>query len=133
MSKKLFLKIGSDLSNDYVIEGIDSFHLELFRDTECNVFITDLNSVSGTRVNSRKLEDYTQLNENDRVYLAENIYFDWMKVIEEHDPNVNQVKKKKDKPDSKQNNQKTAKREYFEIVVIYLAILGMIGLISLWF
>jgi hypothetical protein len=43
MSKKVFVRIGSNPTNDLVIKGIDSFHMELFRDTDGNVFISDLN------------------------------------------------------------------------------------------
>ena len=69
MSKKLYLKIGSDSSNDIVIENIDPFHLELFRDTDGNVFISDLNTQYGTRVNSTKLLDHFHLIEYNRAVL----------------------------------------------------------------
>ncbi|MFM7684162.1 MAG: FHA domain-containing protein [Bacteroidota bacterium] len=134
MSKKLYLKIGSDPSNDLVIENIDPFHLELFRDPEGNVFISDLNTEKGTRVNSTKLMDFIQLNENDRVYLAENIFFDWKEILERYDtPN----KKSKDS-DKKTNdivsvgNQKSKKQDYIEIAIVYGAILLMLFLLSLW-
>lgn len=138
MSKKLYVRIGSDPSNDRVIQGIDPFHSELFRDTEGNVFISDLNTQSGTRVNSRKLDDYVQLNENDKVYLAETILFDWKKILNEIDePNL----KKDPQPERAQKVEtntlgtktKSAQRDYLEIAIIYGAILLMIWIISLWF
>lgn len=134
MSKKLYLKIGSDSSNDLVIENIDPFHLELFRDSDGNVFISDLNTTSGTRINSKKLEDYVQLNENDRVHLAENVFFDWQKILQEYDKSDEKPnqKTKKDK-DQKEKVTKTAQRDYIEIAIIYVAIIFMIWLISLWF
>ena len=138
MSKKLYVRIGSDPSNDRVIQGIDPFHSELFRDTEGNVFISDLNTLSGTRVNSRKLDDYVQLNENDKVYLAETILFDWKKILNEIDaPSL----KKDPQPERAQKVEtntlgtktKSVQRDYLEIAIIYGAILLMIWIISLWF
>ncbi len=137
MSKKLFVRIGSNPTNDMVIDGIDSFHMELFRDTEGNVFVSDLNTQSGTRVNSRKLDDYIQLNENDKVYLAETILFDWKKILKQFDgkdSSTNQSKQTpKAEPKVARDKQKSAKRDYMEIALIYGAILAMIFLISLWF
>jgi|688.fasta_scaffold203028_2 pSer/pThr/pTyr-binding forkhead associated (FHA) protein len=137
MSKKLFVRIGSNPTNDLVIDGIDSFHMELFRDTEGNVFISDLNTQSGTRVNSRKLDDYIQLNENDKVYLAETILFDWKKILKQFDgkdSSTNQSKQTpKAEPKVARDKQKSVKRDYMEIALIYGAILAMIFLISLWF
>jgi pSer/pThr/pTyr-binding forkhead associated (FHA) protein len=136
MSKKLFVRIGSNPTNDLVIDGIDSFHMELFRDTEGNVFISDLNTQSGTRVNSRKLDDYIQLNENDKVYLAETILFDWKKILKQFDgkdSSTNQSKQTpKAEPKVARDKQKSVKRDYMEIALIYGAILAMIFLISLW-
>jgi pSer/pThr/pTyr-binding forkhead associated (FHA) protein len=134
MSKKLYLKIGSDSSNDIVIENIDPFHLELFRDTDGNVFISDLNTQNGTRVNSTKLLDYIQLNENDRVYLAENVFFNWKEIIEKYDnpekkSKVSSTKKKKKLAVS---NQKSKKQDYIEIAIVFGAILLMLWLIGLW-
>jgi pSer/pThr/pTyr-binding forkhead associated (FHA) protein len=134
MSKKLYLKIGSDSSNDIVIENIDSFHLELFRDTDGNVFISDLNTQNGTRVNSTKLLDYIQLNENDRVYLAENVFFNWKEIIEKYD---NPGKKSKASSTKKKeklavSNQKSKKQDYIEIAIVFGAILLMLWLIGLW-
>jgi len=137
MSKKLFVRIGSNPTNDLVIDGIDSFHMELFRDTEGNVFVSDLNTQSGTRVNSRKLDDYIQLNENDKVYLAETILFDWKKILKQYDDTDSTSKQShpapKGEPKVVHVKQKSAKRDYLEIAIVYGAILAMIWLISLWF
>jgi pSer/pThr/pTyr-binding forkhead associated (FHA) protein len=134
MSKKLYLKIGSDPSNDIVIENIDSFHLELFRDTDGNVFISDLNTQKGTRVNSTKLLDFIQLHENDRVYLAESVFFNWSQVIEKYDNPPSKAKstttKKKEKAPSV--NQKSKNQDYLEIAIVYGAILLMLWIISSW-
>jgi pSer/pThr/pTyr-binding forkhead associated (FHA) protein len=138
MSKKVYVRIGSDPTNDRVIQGIDPFHMELFRDTEGNVFVSDLNTQSGTRVNSRKLDDYVQLNETDKVYLAETILFDWKKILNEIDaPSI----KKTNQPEKAQKveinvlveQRKSVKRDYLEIAIIYAAIFLMIWIISLWF
>jgi pSer/pThr/pTyr-binding forkhead associated (FHA) protein len=134
MSKKLYLKIGSDTSNDIVIENIDPFHLELFRDPEGNVFISDLNTQKGTRVNSTKLLDFIQLNENDRVYLAENVFFNWKEIIEKYDnpDKKSKVKSTKTNESSKAVLQKSKKRDYIEIAIVYAAIILMLWLIGLW-
>ncbi len=133
MSKKLYLKIGSDPSNDIVIENIDPFHLELFRDTEGNVFISDLNTEKGTRVNSTKLVDFIQLNENDRVYLAENIFFNWVQIIEKYDDSSRKDKVNSSKKEKKETSKvKSKKQDYIEIAMIYGAILFMLWFISLW-
>lgn len=138
MSKKLYVRIGSDPSNDRVIQGIDPFHSELFRDTEGNVFISDLNTLSGTRVNSRKLDDYVQLNENDKVYLAETILFDWKKILNEIDaPSLKKdpqpERAQKVETNTLETKTKSVQRDYLEIAIIYGAILLMIWIISLWF
>jgi pSer/pThr/pTyr-binding forkhead associated (FHA) protein len=134
MSKKLYLKIGSDSSNDIVIENIDPFHLELFRDTDGNVFISDLNTQNGTRVNSTKLLDYIQLNENDRVYLAENVFFNWKEIIEKYDnpEKKSKVSSTKKKEKLAVSNQKSKKQDYIEIAIVFGAILLMLWLIGLW-
>jgi pSer/pThr/pTyr-binding forkhead associated (FHA) protein len=134
MSKKLYLKIGSDPSNDLVIENIDPFHLELFRDPEGNVFISDLNTEKGTRVNSTKLVDFIQLNENDRVYLAENVFFNWQEIIDKYDnpEKKSKVSSAKKKENIAIENQKSIKQDYIEIAIVYGAILLMLFLLSLW-
>jgi len=134
MSKKLYLKIGSDPSNDLVIENIDPFHLELFRDPEGNVFISDLNTEKGTRVNSTKLVDFIQLNENDRVYLAENVFFNWQEIIDKYDnpEKKSKVSSAKKKENIAVENQKSKKQDYIEIAIVYGAILLMLFLLSLW-
>jgi hypothetical protein len=134
MSKKLYLKVGSDASNDLVIEHIDPFHLELFRDSDGHVFISDLNTISGTRINSKKLDDYIELHENDRVHLAENIFFDWQKVLREYDKSDEKSNHKANREkDQKVKVIKSTQRDYVEMAIIYGAIIFMIWLISLWF
>jgi hypothetical protein len=84
------------------------------------------------------LDDYVQLNENDKVYLAETILFDWKKILNEIDaPSL----KKDPQPERAQKVEtntlgtktKSAQRDYLEIAIIYGAILLMIWIISLWF
>ena len=138
MSKKVYVRIGSDPTNDRVIQGIDPFHMELFRDTEGNVFVSDLNTQSGTRVNSRKLDDYVQLNETDKVYLAETILFDWKKILNEIDALSSKKSTQPEKAQKVEINvlveqRKSVKRDYLEIAIIYAAIFLMIWIISLWF
>ena len=57
MDEALLLKVGKALDNDVVlnIPFISEYHLEIFRDVQGNVFMTDLNSSNGTFVNGNKL------------------------------------------------------------------------------
>ncbi len=80
---KIHLRIGSSPDNDMVIEseGVDAFHLELFCDTEGNVFITDLNTKNGTFVNGEELSGYILLKLGDKVVLGRHYVFRWESFI----------------------------------------------------
>lgn len=82
MKNKIHLKIGRAKGNNLVIdrEDIAPFHLELFSDTNGNVFITDLASQSGTFVNGKRLEGYTMLAFGDRVTLGGSFDLNWTKL-----------------------------------------------------
>jgi pSer/pThr/pTyr-binding forkhead associated (FHA) protein len=79
MQKNIHLRIGSSPKNEIVVQNIsvDSFHLELFSDTEGNVFITDLNSKSGTFINGKRLKGYTLLDSGDDVVLGDSYRLKW--------------------------------------------------------
>ena len=75
-----------------------------------------------------------QLNENDRVYLAENVFFNWKEIIEKYDnpDKKSKVKSTKTNESSKAVLQKSKKRDYIEIAIVYAAIILMLWLIGLW-
>ena len=87
---KIHLRIGSSPDNDMVIEseGVDAHHLELFCDTEGNVFITDLNTKNGTFVNGEELSGYTLLSIGDKVVLGRHYVFRWESFIRTEKPFV---------------------------------------------
>ena len=79
MQKNIHLRIGSSPKNEIVVQNIsvDSFHIELFSDTEGNVFITDLQTKSGTFVNGKRLKGYTLLDSGDEVILGDSYRLNW--------------------------------------------------------
>jgi pSer/pThr/pTyr-binding forkhead associated (FHA) protein len=79
MQKNIHLRIGSSPKNEIVVQNssVDSFHLELFSDTEGNVFITDLDTTSGTFVNGKRLKGYTLLDSGDEVQLGDSYLLKW--------------------------------------------------------
>jgi pSer/pThr/pTyr-binding forkhead associated (FHA) protein len=76
--KAKMIKIGRGEKNDIVLKdpSISRKHLELFRDEEGNVFITDLNSSNGTRINGKRLKDSLKLSSND-IVKAGNVLLPW--------------------------------------------------------
>ena len=91
---KIHIRIGSAVDNQLVIEnsGIDSYHLELFSDSEGNVFITDLNTKNGTFVNGRLLEGFTMLTVGDKVVLGQHHLFRWETYIQKKSSTTNSKK-----------------------------------------
>lgn len=85
----LLIKVGRDHSNDVQIEDerVNSQHLEIFRDVEGNIYLTDLGSENGTFVNDERITDAVQLTENDEVKIANAFAFDWKGLIEKADGN----------------------------------------------
>ena len=81
MESKIHLRIGRSEENDLVIDNVDIelFHLELFCDANNNVFITDLNSKTGTFVNGVRMNGYTLLGLGDIVVLGANYELKWTK------------------------------------------------------
>jgi len=79
MQKNIHLRIGSSPKNEIVVQDkvLDLYHLELFSDTEGNVFITDLNSKSGTFINGKRLKGYTLLDSGDEVVLGDSYRLNW--------------------------------------------------------
>jgi pSer/pThr/pTyr-binding forkhead associated (FHA) protein len=81
MPKNTHIRIGRSKSNQVVLdhEQIAPEHLELFADSEGNVFITDLGSSQGTKVNGEVLKGFTQLKDTDEVVLGGKVKFNWKK------------------------------------------------------
>ncbi len=81
--EKIHLRIGSSPDNDMVIEseGVDGNHLELFCDSDGNVFITDLNTKNGTFINGEELNGYALLNQGDKVVLGRHYVFRWESFV----------------------------------------------------
>ena len=79
MESKIHLRIGRSKENDLVVDNVDIelFHLELFCDANNNVFITDLNSKTGTFVNGVRMNGYTILGLGDIVILGANYELKW--------------------------------------------------------
>lgn len=63
------VKVGRARENDIVLQdtSVSRYHLELFRDDEGHVFLTDLESGNGTFVNGRKINGSVMLEDNDIV------------------------------------------------------------------
>ncbi len=98
---KIHLRIGSFLDNDMVIEseGVDGNHLELFCDSDGNVFITDLNTKNGTFINGEELNGYALLNQGDKVVLGRHYVFRWESFVRnktENDYLSNNMEKSKE-------------------------------------
>lgn len=81
MESKIHIRIGRSKENDLVIDNddIELFHLELFCDAYNNVFITDLNSKTGTFVNGIRMTGYTLLGLGDIVTMGANYELKWSK------------------------------------------------------
>jgi pSer/pThr/pTyr-binding forkhead associated (FHA) protein len=132
---KIHIRIGSAVDNQLVIEnsGIDAYHLELFSDSDGNVFITDLNTKNGTFVNGRLLKGFTLLSVGDKVVLGQHHLFRWESYIQKKASTTISQKKSNDNeipvysPESNKNINK-------QLVIIYsliaLVLLSMAFLID---
>ncbi len=89
--EKIHLRIGSYPDNDMVIEseGVDGNHLELFCDSDGNVFITDLNTKNGTFINGEELNGYALLSQGDKVVLGRHYVFRWESFVRKQPENEN--------------------------------------------
>lgn len=124
---KIHIRIGSAVDNQLVIEnsGIDSYHLELFSDSNGNVFITDLHTKNGTFVNGRLLDGFTMLTIGDKVVLGQHHLFRWESYIQEKSIPKNLHKNSKTEEiiaSSPVQNKKVNK----QIVIIYSLIALML-------
>ncbi len=147
MKEPLLLKIGKALDNDVVlnIPFISDYHLELFRDVEGNVFMTDLNSLNGTFVNGNKLNGFVMLVPKDEVFLGSGFRFQWEQLLlnpkgggdfsQQPQPQSNGKKKYEDAyaaqiPPKKENKiQQPFFKEHLDLIIIY----GLILVFVLYF
>ncbi len=148
MKETLLLKIGKALDNDVVlnIPFISDYHLEIFRDIEGNVFMTDLNSMNGTFVNGNKLNGFIMLMPKDEVFLGSGFRFQWEQLLQnpkggmnfsqqQTQSNSNGKRKYEDAyapqiPPKKENKvQKPFFQEHLDLIIIY----GLILVFVLYF
>jgi hypothetical protein len=87
MEKVRLIKIGSAFDNDVVIndESIAPYHLELFQDQLGIVFLSDLNSNTGTYINGERVKQFMRLTFTDKVTVAGKFMFDWVKLTKIQD------------------------------------------------
>lgn len=85
----LLVKIGRSTANDIQIndERVGDKHIEIFRDVEGNVYLTDLQTENGTFVNDVAIDEAVQLQEKDTVKIANAFLFDWKSVLSKADEN----------------------------------------------
>ena len=141
---KIHLRIGSNPDNDMVIEseGVDGNHLELFCDSDGNVFITDLSTKNGTFINGEELNGYALLSQGDKVVLGRHYVFRWESFVRK-EPRIEvfknqlqstieqQSKSKIESKVDKQNIDLTVSNK--ELILIYGAIILVLILMFLLF
>lgn len=140
--EKIHLRIGSYPDNDMVIEseGVDGNHLELFCDSDGNVFITDLNTKNGTFINGEELNGYALLSQGDKVVLGRHYVFRWESFVRKQPENEssqnNRIKSKEfDKDNREEEKIKSIDLSVSntELIVIYSAIIIVLFLMFIVF
>lgn len=142
--EKIHLRIGSYPDNDMVIEsdGVDGNHLELFCDSDGNVFITDLNTKNGTFINGEELNGYALLSQGDKVVLGRHYVFRWESFVRKQ-PDNESLQNYREKPNEfEQDNREVQKEKKnfvdlsvsnTELIVIYSAIIVVLFLMFIVF
>ena len=141
---KIHLRIGSNPDNDMVIEseGVDGNHLELFCDSDGNVFITDLSTKNGTFINGEEFNGYALLSQGDKVVLGRHYVFRWESFVrkelrieapknQQQSTIEQQSQSKIESKVDKQNIDLTVSNK--ELILIYGAIILVIILMFLLF
>lgn len=142
--EKIHLRIGSSPDNDMVIEseGVDGNHLELFCDSDGNVFITDLNTKNGTFINGEELNGYALLNQGDKVVLGRHYVFRWESFVrkqpEKDNPQENEGNstgfEQKNKNESLSNTKSVdLSVSNMELIIIYSIIIVVLILMFIVF
>jgi len=140
--EKIHLRIGSYPDNDMVIEseGVDGNHLELFCDSDGNVFITDLNTKNGTFINGEELNGYALLSQGDKVVLGRHYVFRWESFVRKQPENESSQNNGIKSKESEKNIREEEKIKSVdlsvsntELIVIYSAIIIVLFLMFIVF
>ncbi len=91
MERVRLIRIGRAEDNDMVIndESISPYHLELFEDVQGKVYVSDLNTETGTYINGSRLEYFKCLTFGDKITIAGKFMFDWVKLANIQINNIN--------------------------------------------
>jgi pSer/pThr/pTyr-binding forkhead associated (FHA) protein len=106
--------------------------LELFCDSDGNVFITDLNTKNGTFINGEELSGYALLKLGDKVVLGRHYVFRWESFIrseesqQKADSFVKEEQKRVGNQTTKPIIQAKDQVSIKQLILIYAAILIMI-------
>jgi pSer/pThr/pTyr-binding forkhead associated (FHA) protein len=148
------IKIGRSEDNHIVCahQTVNRYHAELFVDADGNVFLTDLNSMNGSFVNGKRVNEPLLLKEGDVLKIAENILIDWQRVLPKKQeqqpvkekPTIEQKPKEpikqsfeSEKPLTAKNNKKSfslvnCMKNYWDVFAIYAGIILMLMIIRLY-
>ncbi len=134
----IHLRIGSSKKNQVILENVDvdADHLELFCDKYGNVFITDLDTVTGTFINGQALKGFRLLKVGDKVNLGKNYLFDWENFIlnfkDTSVPEKNEERIKQEKKvvvDQNVTEKPVSNSINLQLVIIYSCIVALIILL----
>ena len=126
------IRIGRASDNDIVLihPSVSRNHLELFYDSEGNVFLTDLNSANGTFVNGQRIVGSVQLKSNDIVKAGLSEPLKWKNFNSLSSPNKIETNKNQNEEVSNQSDYDSLpiqkKRNGFKIIGITLLIIFLL-------
>jgi pSer/pThr/pTyr-binding forkhead associated (FHA) protein len=126
------LHIGRSSASEIILTdlSISNEHAEMFVDPQGNVFLTDMQSISGTFVNGNKLYDSVLLTKGDTVVCGNSQFIDWEHLIFNTPKKRNPLEETTKVPTSKSENKHKSNKENRDLVIIYAAIIILIWLIS---
>jgi pSer/pThr/pTyr-binding forkhead associated (FHA) protein len=123
-------KIGSSKENTFVIDdaSVSSFHGEIFKDPENNVFYTDLQTINGSSVNGARIIEPILLRSKDRLIIGRNQLFDWEHLILGKAPIA--FKNTSNWKSTGDSNISNLIRENLDLITIYGAVIIMLFFLS---
>ncbi len=126
------LHIGRSSASEIILTdlSISNEHAEMFVDPQGNVFLTDMQSISGTFVNGNKLHDSVLLTKGDTVVCGNRQFIDWEHLIFNTPKKKNPLEESPKRPTSKSETKHKSYTENRDLVIIYGAIIILIWLIS---
>ncbi|MEN9700154.1 MAG: hypothetical protein RLZZ301_1352 [Bacteroidota bacterium] len=134
--EKLHLRIGQAAENHIRLSAseVADYHLELFRDADGNVFVTDLGSAQGTFVNGKRLDGFKVLQPGDHLRLGTQTGLDWERALGlskpvSAAPNATTSKKESGASAAKEASEMPINQQ---LVLIYGAIL-ILFLLLMWY